>query len=79
MQYLHCFSVYESGSVFSPNVLDITDDDLMKKFLQVNAKIYLLILTIYIINFLTESSALDKSQTSVMLVTSCPLCSLATR
>ena len=29
------FSVYESGSVFSPDVLDITEEDILSKFLQV--------------------------------------------
>ena len=30
------FPVYDSGSVFSPSVLDITDEDLLKRFTQVN-------------------------------------------
>ena len=28
-------TVYESGSVFSPDVLDITEEDLLSKFMQV--------------------------------------------
>ena len=32
----HCTPVYDSGSVFSPSLLDITDDDLLKTFMQVN-------------------------------------------
>ena len=28
--------VYDSGTVFSPEVLDITDDDLCQRFMQVN-------------------------------------------
>lgn len=31
---LKVFQVYDSGSVFSPDVLDISDDDLLKKFTQ---------------------------------------------
>ena len=31
----HCGLVYESGSVFSPDVLDITEEDILGKFLQV--------------------------------------------
>ncbi len=31
-----CFHVvYESGSVFSPDVLDITEEDILSKFIQV--------------------------------------------
>lgn len=32
---LKVMQVYESGSTYDPNILDITDDDLLKKFMQV--------------------------------------------
>ena len=28
--------VYDSGAVFDPSVLDITDDDILKKFMEVS-------------------------------------------
>ena len=31
--------MYDSGSVFSPEILDISDDDLLKKFTQVIKKL----------------------------------------
>ena len=30
-------AVYEAGSVFDPAILDITDDDLLKRFMQVSS------------------------------------------
>ena len=37
------FVVYDSGSIFSPDILDISDDDLLKKFTQVIKKLLLMI------------------------------------
>lgn len=37
---LKVMQVYEAGATYDPNILDITDDDLLKKFMQVGIKIH---------------------------------------
>lgn len=33
--FFFCFSVYESGACFSPDVLDITSEDILSRFVEV--------------------------------------------
>lgn len=41
--------MYESGSVFSPDVLDIADEDLLKKFMEVRrVSIHFVILSLLV-------------------------------
>ena len=34
--HAHTHTVYDSGAVFDPSVLDISEDDLLKKFMEVS-------------------------------------------
>ena len=36
MLWFDAVSVYDSGTVFNPAILDITDDDIRKRFLEVS-------------------------------------------
>lgn len=46
--------MYEAGSVFSPDVLDITEDDLMAKFMEVMKNSFFYWTLVFILIFLNQ-------------------------